>query len=235
MLASPSPATVTGRGSTGNEAAIGVITPAQSSDSHRGAYRPEGFIAASSVMSYNAVSETITVHDGLPPRIVQGRDVIVRATQADILPAPVLRKALVDAFVDHVHPYVPVVDPSDLSDQGTSVLLQQAVCLVGSLMRHDQSSLQLSYSLYEKVKTLVHVDFERDDLALLKTFCLMSCWSPASPYLVTLHGPWHWTGMAVRLAIQMGVHTQSTYAEKDNAGCFRRIFWHLHVCLLILP
>ncbi|KAK1474423.1 hypothetical protein CTAM01_15905 [Colletotrichum tamarilloi] len=140
----------------------------------------------------------MAVYDGLPPRVMQARDVLVKATQADTLPAPSLRKALTDAFFEFAFPYFPVVDADDLSRGESSILLQQAVCLVGSLMRHDPSSMTLSYSLYEKIETLIHVEFEKDNVFLLKTLCLLSCWAPASPYLVTLHGPWHWTGMAVR-------------------------------------
>ncbi|KAK1689326.1 hypothetical protein BDP55DRAFT_546095 [Colletotrichum godetiae] len=156
------------------------------------------------------------------------RAIVLKATQADVLPSLALRKALTDAFFEYAAPYFPIVDAEDLSNETSSILLQQAVCLVGSLMRHDPSSMSLGYSLYEKIQTLLHVEFEQDNMALLKTLCLMSCWAPASPYSVTLHGPWHWTGIAVRLAIQMGIHTQSNWAENDNAGCSRRIFWHLN-------
>ncbi|KXH35429.1 hypothetical protein CSIM01_10188 [Colletotrichum simmondsii] len=204
-----------------------ILTPARSSELNTRDYQPGGFISHASVLSYDSATEPIAVHDGLPPRIMQARDVLVKATEADTLPAPSLRKALTDAFFDFAFPYFPVVDAEDLSRGDSSILLQQAVCLVGSLMRHDPSSMTLSYSLYEKIETLIHVEFEKDNVVLLQTLCLLSCWAPASPYLVTLHGPWHWTGMAVRLAVQMGIHTQSSYREKDNSGSLRRIFWHL--------
>ncbi|KAK1450057.1 hypothetical protein CMEL01_07393 [Colletotrichum melonis] len=206
-----------------------MLTPARSSELNTRNYQPEGFISHASVLSYDSAIEPMAVYDGLPPRIMQARDVLVKATQADTLPAPSLRKALTDAFFEFAFPYFPVVDADDLSRGESSILLQQAVCLVGSLMRHDPSSMALSYSLYEKIETLIHVEFEKDNVFLLKTLCLLSCWAPASPYLVTLHGPWHWTGMAVRLAVQMGIHTQSSYREKDNSGSLRRIFWHLIV------
>ncbi|KAK1488450.1 hypothetical protein CABS01_02080 [Colletotrichum abscissum] len=175
-----------------------MLTPARSSELNTRNYQPEGFISYASVLSYDSAIEPMAVYDGLPPRIMQARDVLVKATQADTLPAPSLRKALTDAFFEFAFPYFPVVDADDLSRGESSILLQQAVCLVGSLMRHDPSSMTLSYSLYEKIETLIHVEFEKDNVFLLKTLCLLSCWAPASPYLVTLHGPWHWTGMAVR-------------------------------------
>ncbi|KAK1517724.1 uncharacterized protein CCOS01_11981 [Colletotrichum costaricense] len=175
-----------------------MLTPARSSELKTWDYQPEGFISHASVLSYDSAIEPMAVYDGLPPRIMQARDVLVKATQADTLPAPSLRKALTDAFFEFAFPYFPVVDADDLSRGESSILLQQAVCLVGSLMRHEPSSMTLSYSLYEKIETLIHVEFEKDNAFLLKTLCLLSCWAPASPYLVTLHGPWHWTGMAVR-------------------------------------
>ncbi|UQC86550.1 uncharacterized protein CLUP02_12052 [Colletotrichum lupini] len=175
-----------------------MLTPARSSELNTRNYQPEGFISHASVLSYDSAIEPMAVYDGLPPRIMQARDVLVKATQADTLPAPSLRKALTDAFFEFAFPYFPVVDADDLSRGESSILLQQAVCLVGSLMRHDPSSMTLSYSLYEKIETLIHVEFEKDNVFLLKTLCLLSCWAPASSYIVTLHEPWHWTGMAVR-------------------------------------
>lgn len=212
-----------------------MLTPARSSELNTRDNQPEGFISHASVLSYDSAAEPMAVHDGLPPRIMQARDVLVKATQADTLPALSLRKALTDAFFEHAFPYFPVIDAEDLSRGESSILLQQAVCLVGSLMRHDPYSMGLSYSLYEKIETLIHVEFEKDNVFLLKTLCLLSCWAPASPYLVTLHGPWHWTGMAVRLAVQMGIHTQSSYREKHNSGSLRRIVWHLIVRSCYLP
>jgi hypothetical protein len=36
--------------------------------------------------------------------------------------------------------------------------------------------------------------------------------------------------VAVRLALQMGLHRESTYLNRPDAKCLRRIFWQLHVC-----
>lgn len=187
------------------------------------------FIADSSVMSFDPVVEP-AIQDGFAPRVVCARDAILKATEADVLPSPALLQALKESFIEHVLPIYPVLDPDDLSGPNTSTLLLQAVCLAGCLMRHDENSLQLGYTLYEKVKVLLHVNYEEDDLTVLKTMCILSCWSPSSPYIITLDGPWHWVGMAVRMAIQMGLQKQSTYINHSQAGCLRRIFWHLRVC-----
>ncbi|KAL2874050.1 hypothetical protein SGCOL_010731 [Colletotrichum sp. CLE4] len=91
-------------------------------------------------------------------------DAILRVTGASILPQLVLLQALKDSFFEHAAFYYSVVDPGDVSGPSASVLLQQAVCLAGSLMRHGKDSVDLASSQYEKVKTLVHVGFEPDQL-----------------------------------------------------------------------
>ncbi|KAK1636391.1 hypothetical protein BDP81DRAFT_37420 [Colletotrichum phormii] len=101
-------------------------------------------------------------------------------------------------------------------------------------MRHGKDSVDLASSQYEKVKTLAHVGFELDQLTVLKALCLMSCWSPSSPYLVTLDGPWHWTGMASCMALQLGLQKQSSYINRQSAGCLRRIFWHLQTSEILM-
>ncbi|KAK1724064.1 uncharacterized protein BDZ83DRAFT_362201 [Colletotrichum acutatum] len=77
-----------------------MLTPARSSELTTREYQPEGFISHASVLSYDSAAEPMALHDGLPPRVMQTRDVLVKATQADTLPMPSLRKALTDAFFE---------------------------------------------------------------------------------------------------------------------------------------
>ncbi|KAF4968643.1 hypothetical protein FSARC_4018 [Fusarium sarcochroum] len=155
------------------------------------------------------------------------RTSILNLTHADVLPKPILLQALTDAYFNHVYPFYPVVDRDDLNDPGSSIMLQQAVCLAGSLMQHDVGNLQLCRSQYEKVKTLIHLNYEEDNVTLLKTLCLLTCYSVLPTDRVTFDGPWHWLGMAIRLAVQLGLHKDSTYRQYSNPGCLRRLFWYL--------
>ncbi|KAK1708442.1 uncharacterized protein BDZ83DRAFT_797473 [Colletotrichum acutatum] len=174
------------------------------------------------------------VLDNLATGNVGVNEAILRVTGASILPQSVLLQALKDSFFEHVVFYYPMVDPGDVAGPNASVLLQQAVCLAGSLMRHGEDSIGLAASQYEKAKTLVHIGFEPDQLTVLKSLYLMSCWSASSPYLVTLDGPWHWTGMASRMALQLGLQKQSSYSNRQGAGCLRRIFWHLQTSEILM-
>ncbi|KAL3485046.1 hypothetical protein BJX62DRAFT_217726 [Aspergillus germanicus] len=83
-------------------------------------------------------------------------------------------------------------------------------------MQHDQDSIKFYGAQYDKVKTLIYLNHEADNLAVLKAFSLLTCYSPLSTDQVTLDGPWHWLGMGVRLAIQMGLHKSATYTSKDS-------------------
>lgn len=154
---------------------------------------------------------------------------ILRATQASILPRPALLSARTDAYMTHVFHQCPIIDSSEVLGVGCSVLLQQGLCMVGSLMTHDPSGPEQAHELYQKLKLLLSVNFEENCVQTLKILCLMSCWSlkPSTP--VSLDGPWHWTGLAIQLVIQMGLHRESTYATRVDAGCLRRIFWYLYV------
>lgn len=199
-----------------------VITPATST-----ARQPDSFIAAASVLSYGPAGDQMLSETSFNPQSPSIREAILNVTQAAVLPRPAMLQALTDAFFEHIFPFYSVVDRSDVFGPNPSILLQQAICLAASLIRHDQTSLDLAYSQYEKVKTLIHLNYELDHLVLLKTLCIVSCWSPYPTDCVTIDGPWHWSGMAIRLAIQMGLHKQSTYTNQPDSSCFRRIFWHL--------
>ncbi|KAL0935783.1 uncharacterized protein CTRU02_210374 [Colletotrichum truncatum] len=190
--------------------------------------RPDAFISRSVVMSYDTNRENIGREELLHPRPTV-REAVLKVTQADVLPRPALRLALVDAFFEHFYHFCPVIDAADLAGPEPSLLLQQTVCLAGSLMRHDGESVNLTISLYEKVKTLIFLNVESNKLALLKALCILPFYSVLRTDQVSLDGPWHWLGVAIRTMIQMGVHKDATTCTDPAAtiGCRRRIFWYL--------
>lgn len=216
--------------------AIGKSPAGDSSFRQRVEWRPSSFIDQGSIMYDPVKTPPAFVQENLDSGDFGTKEAILRVTGANLLPQPVLLQALKESFFEHVYPlYYSVVDHEDVSGPNASILVQQAVCLAGSLMRHGQDNISLAGSQYEKVKTLIHIGFEPDQLTVLKALCLLSCWSPSSPYIVTLDGPWHWTGVASRMALQLGLQKQSTYVNRENAGCLRRIFWHLQVCVSVSP
>lgn len=206
----------------------GALLSPQSANDETQPKRQTGFIAAHSVLAFDEPTQP-TVSESSISRSLRVRDAILSATEAEILPVPALRRALIDAFFEQVYHNYAIISHEDVLSPHSSILLQQVICLSGSLTRHGSESMHLAHTLYEKVKTLLYLNYETDDLTTLKTLCLLSCWSVKPPDKISLDGPWYWTGVACRLAIQMGLHRESTYLDNPRSHCLRRIFWHLHV------
>jgi hypothetical protein len=156
---------------------------------------------------------------------------VLLASEADRLPKLPLRQAYFDAFFAHLGYAYPIIERHEIEGPRASILLQQAVCFAGSLMRNP--SLPDSFTkpklLYERLKMLICLNVETDMLMVLKAMCLMMLWSPHPSNMVSLDAPWHATGNALRLAFHMGLHRYHTYRNKSNAACLRRLWWLLVV------
>jgi hypothetical protein len=167
----------------------------------------------------------------------QSVEAVLRSLPTSLPLKEPLHRALFDAFYQHVYTVYPIVGAEELIDPDRNMMptvLRLAICLAGSLMRRISSTeeLGLSSSLYCEVKRLISLQEdsdEEDHVALLKAICLMSCWSLRPPYVVSLGGPWHWTGLAIRLAMQMGLHREETYCRLPDRESLRRVWWHLVV------
>ncbi|KEF54181.1 uncharacterized protein A1O9_09976 [Exophiala aquamarina CBS 119918] len=162
-------------------------------------------------------------------------DDILRVTGAAAIPSPVVLNASVDAYFAHVFHYVPVIDRRDFQTRSPSILLVQAICLVGSLLRHPRlsGSLDPAQQLYIKTKALINVDYEKDNLTKLKALCLIALWHVKPPRDSSLDCTWHWTGIATRFLLQLGLHRESTYLKIPGSGAPRRIFWYLFVSFIL--
>lgn len=189
-----------------------------------------GYIAESSVLRSHENPLRSPIHEAIQSGSSSCASTILAATESNVLPKQPLRQALTDLCVQNIAHRYSLLDSDDI-DNPHSILLQQAICLAGSMMRHvnDVKTLTFSHSLYEKCKTLIHFNAEKNDMAVLKAMCLMTVWSPNPSNSTSLDGPWPWTGAAMRLAIQLGLHRQSTYAGKPGEGSRRRIWWFLFV------
>lgn len=205
--------------------------PHSASDQYR---RPpldqSGYIGEQSLMSFSSSAPThAMINTGSFPEHIHNE--ILRATDATSLPPASRVKVFADAYFQHLYHVAPVIDRTDLVSERTSIILQQAICLIGSQLRYprDLSPTLLSESYYLKIKTLIYTNHEPDNFALLKTLCILCFWIVTPPVVVSLDSSYHWLGVAVRLACQMGLHRESSYSKLSNAGVARRIIWFLFV------
>jgi hypothetical protein len=156
-------------------------------------------------------------------------EAILSLTDATLLPSQPYRAALQEFYNKHLYPAVPILD----SDE-SCLLLQQTMCFAGSIMRRpsDNPKKFTPEEIYARIKVLLFLGVECDVLAILKAYCVLACWVPLSPHIATLDHPWHWAGIAIRLAIQLGFHKESTHLLSQRSIESRNIWWYLFVSCL---
>ena len=156
---------------------------------------------------------------------------ILRVTNATSLPPPSKIQVFTDTYFIHLYHIAPVIDRADVVVEEPSILLLQAICLIGSQLRYprDRFPTLLSESYYLKIKTLIYAKHEHDNFSILKALCILCFWIITPPVVVSLDSSFHWLGVAVRLAYQMGLHRESSYSKLSNPGAARRIMWFLFV------
>ncbi len=162
------------------------------------------------------------------------RDVLLQSMQLDVLPRPAVLRAWTDAYMAHVYHHCPVADQTDLSSPRDSVL-QKVIGMIGHLTRHGPRGPKLAQEMYDMSKTLVYMNHEPGRVQNLKAMCLLSVYSATPSNAVSLDGPWHWIGLAMRQLMQMGLNRDTAYANRPDARCLRRIFWYLHVGHFLFP
>ncbi|KAL4884567.1 hypothetical protein BJY04DRAFT_215031 [Aspergillus karnatakaensis] len=161
------------------------------------------------------------------PHFVSGDNNILKASQALLLPPPVIIQALSDFYFRELFPLVPVLDRGQPEVQ-SSPLLQQCLCFAGSIMRQSTSPVEWSSpAIYGRIKVLLLLHHDASPLNMLTSLCILSTWLPYAPDAIVLDNPWQWTGMAIRLALQLQLHEEETYSRLESPGRVRRIWWYL--------
>lgn len=163
---------------------------------------------------------------------------VLEVSGANKLPSSFMLEASIEYYENRASLYLPVLDPGDLSGaEQSSLLLKYGICLVGAVIRQPREPLELSDAdqYYTRVKGLLFANHEQNFLTVLKVLCLMLIWNIKGPTGLTLDGTWHWLSVAANLMFQMGLHKDSTYAQKPQSGIARRIAWTIFVSIAHPP
>ncbi|KAK4203822.1 fungal-specific transcription factor domain-containing protein [Triangularia verruculosa] len=180
------------------------------------------------------------------PKAVSPEDLdYLRAKKALTLPHPQLQNALLKAYVEYVHPYMPVMDVhpfldaiNDQTGQSgkISLLLYQAVMFVATafvdeaLLKADgyQDRREARKAFFSKTRVLYDCDTELDRLHLVQALLMMTYWyeSPDDQ-----KDTWHWMGVAISLAQTIGVHRNpvATNFPPAKRGLWKRIWWSCYM------
>ncbi|KAF7552446.1 hypothetical protein G7Z17_g4322 [Cylindrodendrum hubeiense] len=154
------------------------------------------------------------------------------------VPDPEIRDALVTAYFEHIHPFLPFLSKDDFIDDGGEsgkqppLLLYQAVLMAGAHAcshpvvarnRHWIKSI-----LFRRASMLFHIRHETDRTHLMQAATLFT-WFTGDGDTVT-GGPYYWAGVASRIGCGLGAHRRGTaLPAKDNLH-FKLSWWSTFVC-----
>lgn len=157
------------------------------------------------------------------------------------LPTLPLQNALLQAYVEFVHPYMPLMDLNhflstintrDGRNGQTSLFLYQAVMFAASAFVDMKYLREGGYttrkaarkSFFQKTRLLYDFDYESDRLILVQALLLMTYWYETPD---DQKDTWHWMGVAISLAHTIGLHRNpgSTSMTPAKQKLWKRIWW----------
>ncbi|RFU26297.1 hypothetical protein B7463_g10050, partial [Scytalidium lignicola] len=133
---------------------------------------------------------------------------------------PTLQISYADTFLKMCSTFCPILDKQTLktTEFRASLLLQQALALVGGVLQPSLLHEETPSAHYEKAKLLLHGGYEPNPLASLIAVMLFYWWSTCPPNIVSMNGSWWWTGIAIRQAQEVGYHRELKMDQHLRAG-----------------
>ncbi|KAH6982181.1 fungal-specific transcription factor domain-containing protein [Ilyonectria sp. MPI-CAGE-AT-0026] len=154
------------------------------------------------------------------------------------VPEPDIRDALVAAYFEHIHPFLPFLCKDDFlggdqeSGKQPPLLLYQSVMMAGAHAcshpfvarnRHWIKSI-----LFRRASMLFHIRHETDRTHLMQAATLFT-WYTGDGDTVT-GGPYYWAGVASRIGCGLGAHRRGTALPAKDSLHFKLSWWSAFVC-----
>ncbi|KAH6894230.1 fungal-specific transcription factor domain-containing protein [Thelonectria olida] len=152
------------------------------------------------------------------------------------VPEPEIRDALVSAYFEHIHPFLPFLSKDDFinADSGKRppLLLYQAVMMAGAhACSHPivaENRHWLKSVLFRRASMLFHIRHETDRTHLMQAAILFT-WYTGDGDTVT-GGPYYWSGIASRIGCGLGAHRRGTRLLAQDNLSFKLSWWSAFVC-----
>ncbi|KAJ9638511.1 hypothetical protein H2204_004281 [Knufia peltigerae] len=163
------------------------------------------------------------------------------------LPDEGVCEKLTDAYFNHIHPNLPIMDAgrflgqlSSEGVQGFSPLLLWSMFFAASSYVDDDVVIKAGYpsrkamkrGFFKRAKMLYDVDYERDKTIIIQSTALLSNWFVDSEDRT---GCWHWIGIAISLGHSIGLHRslqQSSHMATDESdtqqSLWRSLWWSIY-------
>ncbi|GJN80066.1 hypothetical protein PLIIFM63780_003590 [Purpureocillium lilacinum] len=146
------------------------------------------------------------------------------------LPSRTMRESLIDAFMEHCHPWTPIVERRWLEEtdqRRPPLLLLQAVFLAGSRVLSSPLVHTSSPEFYERARALFFHGHEKNTTLAIVAVCLLQWWNPTGPEKFSVNTSGFWVRIGVELAYQVGLHKEP--ADGPFKSFRRRLWWTLVV------
>lgn len=156
---------------------------------------------------------------------------VLRLYKAFDLPPRSIRLSLVDKFLEHCLPWMPIVDRRWLDDQtnhAPSILLLQAVFLAGSRVSSKALVGATSGDYYQRAKSLFFASHEKNPIIALISVLLLHWWNPTGPEQLSASTSAFWVRIGAGLAYQIGLHKEPSPTAPGRL-LRRRVWWTLVV------
>ncbi|KAK2002678.1 fungal-specific transcription factor domain-containing protein [Colletotrichum falcatum] len=177
----------------------------------------------------------------LPAKIAQEDVTYLHTKGALTLPALPLQNALLQAYIEYVHPYMPLLELYDFlavinAQDGLcgqiSLFLYQAVMFAATAFVDMKILREAGYptrkaarkAFFQKTRLLYDFDYESDRLVLVQALLLMTYWYETPD---DQKDTWHWMGVAISLAHTIGLHRDpaATSMPVQKQRLWKRIWW----------
>lgn len=161
------------------------------------------------------------------------------------VPKGTLRSEMLRAYVEFVHPYMPlldlhdfltVIDRSDGSKGKVSLILFQAVMFAGAAfvdMSHLRSAgyatrKEARKDFFQKTRILYDFDYESDRVSLVQALLLLTYYYETPD---DQKDTWHWMGVATSVAHTIGLHRNpdNTNLDSKRVKLWKRIWWSTYM------
>ncbi|KAF2463128.1 uncharacterized protein BDR25DRAFT_347359 [Lindgomyces ingoldianus] len=181
----------------------------------------------------------------LPARIGPDEVAYLEKKGALTVPKSTLRNEMLRAYVEFVHPYMPlldlhdflpIVDRPDGSLGKASLILFQAVMFAGSAfvdMRHLRNAgyatrKEARKDFFQKTRLLYDFDYESDRVSLVQSLLLLTYYYETPD---DQKDTWHWMGVATSVAHTIGLHRNpdKTNMDTKRTRLWKRIWWSTYM------
>ncbi|ATY61833.1 cutinase transcription factor 1 beta [Cordyceps militaris] len=177
----------------------------------------------------------------LPSKITPEDVSYLQMKGALTLPAIPLQNALLQAYVEYIHPFMPLMDLhpflSIVNNRNgfngqMSLLLYHAVLFAATASVDMKRLREAGYTsrkaarkaFFQKTRLLYDFDYESDRLVLVQSLLLMTYWYETPD---DQKDTWHWMGVAISLAHTIGLHRKpgANSMTESKRKLWKRIWW----------